>query len=428
MNGRVNPPPGGRYDALDCIRAAAMLTGVAYHALLFGGGLDASARGDITPAIRVMDWLHSFRMPLFFLISGFFSRMMLGKYGFGPYLARRWWRIAAPFLIILFAFAALQEALSGPAEPPHEASASAPSSPNPMADQLFGRFARWMNLNHLWFLWYLLVFTTLAPPIAGLAGWLFLRPWDTAADRWGNRALQLNLVPFILGSISIPAMLLIPEARGKWALGGAAAIYNAFPDVLFRYQADWPFYFCYFLAGWWLHRMRHGLPGIADSWLPCLAVGLLAHAVAVALADSYAPRTAHPARPAIGLGSCTAYALGGAYTAFGFLGLFQRYANRPSRVGRYLADTALWVYLIHQALLNRFALRWAGPLGLSPGAQALVATAITLAIALASFELIVRPTPLTRLFGPGPSRRRRLPHEGEAAGRADRAACPGPAG
>ena len=41
-----------------------------------------------------MERLHSIRMPLFILISGFFGHMMLGKYGLSRYLAKRRWRIA----------------------------------------------------------------------------------------------------------------------------------------------------------------------------------------------------------------------------------------------------------------------------------------------------------------------------------------------
>ena len=80
-----------------------------YHALLFGGGMAAMFGGPRTPATWLMDWIDSFRMPLFFLISGFFSLMMLTKYGAGRYLVRRWWRIGLPFLIVLFTLGVLRQ-------------------------------------------------------------------------------------------------------------------------------------------------------------------------------------------------------------------------------------------------------------------------------------------------------------------------------
>ena len=72
-----------------------MLLGVAWHAgPWFGSG----------PVPAFMEWLHSFRMPMFMFISGFFSCMMLAKHGIYRYFTRRWLRIGIPMLIGLFTF------------------------------------------------------------------------------------------------------------------------------------------------------------------------------------------------------------------------------------------------------------------------------------------------------------------------------------
>jgi glucan biosynthesis protein C len=70
-----------------------MLLGVVYHTLLFRmftEGFTPGTMGGSGPSRWIQDWLHSFRMPLSFLISGFFGRMMLEKYGTRDYLRRRW--------------------------------------------------------------------------------------------------------------------------------------------------------------------------------------------------------------------------------------------------------------------------------------------------------------------------------------------------
>ena len=68
-------PDTARYHAFDRVRALAMLLGVVYHALLFpiliGGWWDPDATGPSSSPRLLGDWLHSFRMPLFFLIAGF---------------------------------------------------------------------------------------------------------------------------------------------------------------------------------------------------------------------------------------------------------------------------------------------------------------------------------------------------------------------
>ncbi|MHC5544506.1 acyltransferase family protein, partial [Singulisphaera rosea] len=108
------PVESRRYHALDCVRATAMLLGVLYHALMFG----AMGRGGPGPGfggipMRLQDWMHSFRMPLFFLISGFFGAMMLEKYGTRGFLSRRWSRIGLPLLVGLLTFVPLDQAIRG---------------------------------------------------------------------------------------------------------------------------------------------------------------------------------------------------------------------------------------------------------------------------------------------------------------------------
>ncbi len=104
---RVHPAP--RYHASDRVRAVAMLLGVVYHTLLFRMFFEVRPGGPMRMAgvsgDRIFqDWLHSFRMPLFFLISGFFGRMMLRKYGLRVYFQKRWSRIGIPLVIGMFTF------------------------------------------------------------------------------------------------------------------------------------------------------------------------------------------------------------------------------------------------------------------------------------------------------------------------------------
>ena len=115
-----------RYHALDRVRAVAMLLGVVYHSILFrmfaGGGGPPGPMGASDGSRWFSDWLHSFRMPLFFLISGFFGRMMLQKYGTLGYLRKRWQRIAVPLFVGIFTFSPLyilaREAVGGPGPMP----------------------------------------------------------------------------------------------------------------------------------------------------------------------------------------------------------------------------------------------------------------------------------------------------------------------
>lgn len=104
--------PIERFHGLDAARAAAMLLGVFYHLPItfMAGGFG----GPVSPKSSIDLWLHSFRMPLFFLISGFFACMMLKKYGLAGYYARRGWRIGAALVVsfcLLVAFRVTAEQL-----------------------------------------------------------------------------------------------------------------------------------------------------------------------------------------------------------------------------------------------------------------------------------------------------------------------------
>ena len=571
----TEPVTSERFNALDRARATAMLLGVFYHALLFGGmvggappmgfGPPGGPGGGFNGAMMLQDWLHSFRMPLFFLISGFFCRMMFQKYGMRTYLYRRWSRIGLPLLIGIFTFVPLYQFASesfrggpgmgspmggppggppgGPGsfgsggfnledlpppppgfvppplqrfdvnhdgtiddaewkvarnelpppgfgppgsgppgfgrpgsgppgfgpqvrerpDDPHAATeppgpnflGNRPGRPNgprgmfsppgEISTRLFGPFVKFFTLSHLWFLWYLLIFATAAPFVAMLLGLISGQsrygtdeakgsgnldlaaldseearsaPVDvsrivssTIVDRVSAGFARWQLLPLIIGLVSLPALLATHSPFG-WSLGLAAGIGRGFPDFLWHLELDMPFYFIFFLSGWWLHRMKELLPTVASGWWINFAIGFAAHWAATSLSRTYGMQTQSPNYSLIRLLGYLLYAVGSAYTAWAFLGAFQRFANRSSVVGRYFADTAFWVYLLHQALLLPF-LAWLTPFKLTWWINGGLASLMTVAASLLLYESFVRPTPLNQLFGPGSSSRSNSPRTAE---------------
>ena len=96
-----------RHD-LDALRAFAMLLGIVLHgALAFIPGAwavtDASVEGDGTPFALLTAAIHGFRMPVFFLMSGFFTAMLLRQRGMGALVRHRAQRILLPLVIAMFA-------------------------------------------------------------------------------------------------------------------------------------------------------------------------------------------------------------------------------------------------------------------------------------------------------------------------------------
>ena len=159
--------------------------------------------------------------------------------------------------------------------------------------------------------------------------------------------------------------------------------------------------------GWWLFHQRASLPDLARLWLPTLVVGFAAYNGLRLLPESgpFGPPRGQELQGIARLGGYLLFAVAASHTGLGLLGFFQRFVNRPTRVTRYLADTAFWIYLVHQDLIQGPVLGWVRPWGLPAMTQGLVVVAITVIIALVAFELVIRRTPLTTLFGPARPKR-----------------------
>ena len=94
-----------RHD-LDALRAFAMLLGIVLHgALAFIPGAwvvsDASVEGDGTPFGVLVAAIHGFRMPVFFLMSGFFTAMLWRQRGLRALVRQRAQRLLLPLVIAM---------------------------------------------------------------------------------------------------------------------------------------------------------------------------------------------------------------------------------------------------------------------------------------------------------------------------------------
>jgi hypothetical protein len=95
-----NPTLARRSD-LDALRAVAMLLGIALHATLSffpAFWVVADRRQDAALGV-LFSAIHGFRMPVFFVMSGFFSAMLLHRRGRGALVKHRFRRVFLPLLL-----------------------------------------------------------------------------------------------------------------------------------------------------------------------------------------------------------------------------------------------------------------------------------------------------------------------------------------
>ena len=140
-----------RVHDFDALRGFAMLLGILLHAGVFLVPVEywpvhEAWAWETAPEANVYAWIlsviHGFRMPLFFLLSGFFTAMLWQSRGLQRLWRHRLNRLGVPLLAGMFTVV--------PAIVWLEAGADFTPLDWPLA---------WLGgLHHLWFLWYLLLF------------------------------------------------------------------------------------------------------------------------------------------------------------------------------------------------------------------------------------------------------------------------------
>ncbi|PAY17370.1 glucan biosynthesis protein [Rhodopirellula sp. SM50] len=99
--GAAAAPTIERRHDLDALRAIAMLLGIVLHAALSFSPIPWTVKDSQTSEFYSVLFavLHGFRMPLFFMLSGFFTAMLWRKRGLGGLIKQRLKRIALPLLL-----------------------------------------------------------------------------------------------------------------------------------------------------------------------------------------------------------------------------------------------------------------------------------------------------------------------------------------
>src|SRR3954468_20086904 len=107
-------PAFARRSDLDALRAGAMLLGIVLHASLsfFPSFWMVTDRRQDPGFGIVFSAIHGFRMPLFFVMSGYFSAMLLHRRGRGALIKHRFHRVFLPLLAGMFTIVPLTVGVS----------------------------------------------------------------------------------------------------------------------------------------------------------------------------------------------------------------------------------------------------------------------------------------------------------------------------
>ena len=149
-----------RFNNLDFLRAFALLAGVLLHALsLYLEPIDGSEPRPLAAILFI--WIHSWRMPLFMVLAGFFTCLSLSKRSTSSYALNRLIRLGGPLILLWVAIPAVDES-----------AAQMFKSPDFISWIMTGgQFT--LRLDHLWFLYYLLIFYALVLAVKALTPRIF---------------------------------------------------------------------------------------------------------------------------------------------------------------------------------------------------------------------------------------------------------------
>jgi glucans biosynthesis protein C len=363
----AQPAAASRYHALDALRAAMMFLGIYLHAAVAYspiGGWPYKPAQLTTALDSSVGLIHVFRMPVFYVMAGFFAALLLQRYGLRRAADNRLWRIVVPFVvgwILLFPLVMFLAALGrGGAD-------------RALDFILSGKFLAYAHPLHLWFLEYLIVLYLLAI-MAVMAVRLGLpQNVRTVLLRLFRAAVQSPWAPLIFAVPSFLAMLLM---KHPWLEDPPSFVPVA------RIVAAYAIPFAFGLLLYLNTDLLETLSRRAWLYAACAAAASVAYLASFAIPMErdtafYVARALH---------SVALWLL-----IFSVTGLFLRYLGGPSTLRRYLCDSSYFLYIAHMPVLIAFQLLLRD-VPLPPLAKIPLALAATIAVLLPLYRYGVRPT------------------------------------
>lgn len=304
-------------------------------------------------------WIHQWRMPVFFILSGFFAAMVSERRGGRVFLRDRTLRIFGTMVVFMALFAMIFD-------------------------------VDWDDLNHLWFLWFLFQFCLISLGLRAIGAGRVLRRLLWVMDRPARMALLI-----------FPMMLLALFAKED-LLG------QRIPDSILQWEPRGLIYFgAFFAVGFGLWYRRDRLEDLARPrvWGGLLATTMALAAVVVALLVNEVQAD---------LLLVLIVPLGQLGLILGIIGMAQDLVRSSGPVLRFLVESAYAVYLFHIFPVLIIGAELIGQ-GWGAGATILTATAATLALCLVLYLLLVRYTPVDWLLAGPRNARFRWPRRKPAS-------------
>lgn len=333
-----------RLHSLDAVRGFALLAGVVLHATMsFLPGFASTGWpiSDHSPSVPLgvsFFVIHMFRMTTFFLIAGYFGRMLFHRLGARAFIRNRGLRIVVPLVVGWIAVFPAIVASFVWATSKGGVVTPAPGQVPPAPMLAF-------PLTHLWFLYVLVV--TYAVTLLVRA--IFVRTIDPNAtvrpglDRVVAALVSSRLAVAVMAVPLAAALYFTPEWRAWFGIPtpDQSLIPNLTALVAFGTA---------FSLGWILQRQRNLLDVWQRHWAFYLVIAAVMTVTCLSIVGLAPVFSAAPRDRSMQI-YAACYALGTWAWTFGLIGTGLRFFGAESPVRRYLADASYWIYIVHLPVL-----------------------------------------------------------------------------
>jgi fucose 4-O-acetylase-like acetyltransferase len=361
-----------RIFALDALRAIMMLLGIVLHAGITYASADYanfwplknpenSIGFDIIVAV-----IHFFRMPVFFVVSGYFGALLFYKKGSQQMLKNRMKRIFLPLIagvlivypLAFFAFTFTKSAFSGVGSPLAIA----------WEQMIAGNFLPF-NVLHLWFLYFLIFYS--------IGGWIIaiIFNQNTAFTAFANKVFSYVLGRCWLRLICLTVLFFLCQF---W-------IGEPYLTTNNKWSIDVPIFMTYFLffeTGWVIFKTNS---------LDKLKVYPIAQLVFATILFFLFILIPWPDTTGWLYVRELISALFGSMFIFGFIAFFMTYFNDYSPHLSYIMEAAYWVYIIHLPIVA-FMPGLISGLAIPVFLKFLISISVTTVISVMSYHYAVRNT------------------------------------
>jgi peptidoglycan/LPS O-acetylase OafA/YrhL len=370
-----------RYHYLDNLRALAMFVGVIFHAALAYSpllqNLWFTSGTDTSPVIDYFSFFtHLFRMPVFFLISGFFAIMMIQKKGLGGFLKNRVLRILLPFIIFFPLLAIVIMSAIGWALDNVE-------SLSPML-----QFVKVMSNNpdapppplttmHLWFLFNLFLFVLVTALLFKL---------NFFKSKIFENLSSIKFFLIVLPLLMVPAMI-------------SQSVPHPAPEKFYPELWSFGFYGLFFILGCMIFLKQSLLDELSAYKNFLLIISILAYSLfyyALPTTISFEAIIASAGGIELSWAQFMMAVLE-SYIAV-FMTLYcliigKQLLDRQNKVLRLISDSSYWVYLIHLPILLMIQF-YLADVEVGMWIKFVISTIVTFIIGLLSYIFLVKQTPV----------------------------------